>query len=150
MNNLKYYNDSLAHDYDMFMPARKKGTVIDYPKTRKKSNTKVAAKSSKAVPILIAITILGMTCGNIFLRAEITRVSSQINKEDTIVSELQSEITRLEVDVERRVSLNNLESAAEKLGMHKREKNQVIYLKVNNENAAETAEGQMLTEADNK
>lgn len=149
MNNLKYYTDSLAHNYDMFMPSEKKGKVIEHPnKKKKQSVVAVATKNKLVVPVLLTIAILGMICGNIFMRAEITRISSEINKENAIISELDSEITRLEVEVERKVSLNNLETAAMELGMQKRDKSQVKYIRVNNTNAAQTSDGKLLTDAE--
>ena len=52
MNNLKYYNDSLAYDFDMFMPRQKesvakdiqkKQNIIKMPKGNQKKRTYASA-----------------------------------------------------------------------------------------------------------
>ena len=49
MNNLKYYNDSLAYDFDMFMPSKSKKANNDdniiklAPKPKKKARRAVRA-----------------------------------------------------------------------------------------------------------
>ena len=129
MNNMKYCSDSLAHDYDLFTVKPKKvENIIEMPKTTSKKSKKIkAAKPSLLTAIAVSFVVLALF-GNIFLRAEISKVSTEINEAEAVYSELMSEKTRLNVQLEKKVSLGNLEKQAQKLGMQKQEKMQMNYI----------------------
>lgn len=148
MDNLKYYNDSFAYNYDIFMPAKKKAEIIDMPKTKGASKAKAAYKANSAViqKVVIAFIVLAAVCGSLFLRAEISSLKAQINGVNKEIVELESEATRLEVEIERKVSLVNLEQAATELGMQKCSKSQVIYIQTNGYDTAETQNGKLTAE----
>ncbi|MGN0450782.1 MAG: hypothetical protein ACI4FN_01525 [Acutalibacteraceae bacterium] len=150
MNNMKYYNDSLAYDFEMFMPktAENQNTrdnIVVMPKTaeRSKKRTRAAAKrlTSPALLIMTAVFILAGLCGNIALRIKINEVNSEINGVKSAITELDSEKTSLEVEVQRRISYSNLELEATQLGMRKMEKSNVKYIRVNDKDKAVTADG---------
>lgn len=132
MNNIKYWNDSLAHDFDMFMPKEKKqntDNVIPIPEIRKKAAAKpVSSFKSKAVTALIIAFIIGAFFGNIYIHAEISKVGAQISKVEAEAEELKSERTRLSVELEKKTSVGNLERKAEQLGMQKQTKAQTNYI----------------------
>lgn len=150
MNNMKYYNDSLAYDFEMFMPktAENQNTrdnIVVMPKTAEhsKRRTRAAARSltSPALLIMTAVFILAGLCGNIALRIKINEVNSEINGVKSAITELDSEKTSLEVEVQRRISYSNLELEATQLGMRKMEKSNVKYIRVNDKDKAVTADG---------
>ena len=150
MNNMKYYNDSLAYDFEMFMPktAENQNTrdnIVVMPKTaeRSKRRTRAAARSltSPALLIMTAVFILAGLCGNIALRIKINEVNSEINGVKSAITELDSEKTSLEVEVQRRISYSNLELEATQLGMRTMEKSNVKYIRVNDKDKAVTADG---------
>lgn len=153
MNNLKYYNDSLAYDFDMFMPKTKQNNTRDnivvMPKTaqKNKQRSRSAAKSlSPSVTALMCVVfVLAGLCGNIALRIQINEVNAQVNDMKAAIAELDSEKTSLEVELQRRISYANLELEATQLGMKKPSKEDVTYIRVNNKNAAKTADGTILT-----
>ena len=134
MNNIKYFNDNLAHDYDRFMPKAPRDTqnekVVDFtpkPVKRPKSKAK-SVSSSKTFPIIMSVIIvLGVLC-NLFLRAEISRVSNELGSAETITERLISEQTRLSVELEKKTAVGNLEKQAIGLGMQKQEKTQMNYI----------------------
>ena len=68
---------------------------------------------------------------------------SEINELNEEIVELESESTRLSVEMERKISVTNLEEAAEALGMQKCEKSQVTYIQTNNTDTAENENGQL-------
>lgn len=147
---MKYYNDSLAYDFEMFMPktAENQNTrdnIVVMPKTaeRSKRRTRAAARSltSPALLIMTAVFILAGLCGNIALRIKINEVNSEINGVKSAITELDSEKTSLEVEVQRRISYSNLELEATQLGMRKMEKSNVKYIRVNDKDKAVTADG---------
>ena len=83
MNNSKYYNDSLAYDFEMFMPKKKeqKAEIVKMPSARAKRN--VRKRASRRVSKTLSIILLGafivsVICANIALRVEISEVNSKI------------------------------------------------------------------------
>jgi cell division protein FtsL len=120
------------------------------PRTAAKSKKrKAAAARSLSAPvtaIMCAVFLLAGFCGNIALRLEINEVNSQINDIKAAISELDSEKTSLEVEMQRRISYSNLELEAVELGMQKPEKENVVYIRVNDKNAAVTADGKFVSE----
>lgn len=154
MNNIKYYNDSLAYDFEMFMPKtaeteKRRDNIVAMPKTaeRTKSRRRAAAKSlsSPAAFIMAATFILAALCGNIMMRIKINEVNSEIGEVRAAINELESEKTSLEVEMQRRISFANLELEATQLGMRKMEKSNVKYIRVNDKDKAITADGNVDT-----
>lgn len=155
MNNLKYYNDSLAYDFEMFMPKTaanpsKKDNIVVMPKVaaanRKRKKAAVKTLSSPMMFLMCGIMILAAFCGNIALRLEINEVSAQIKSVKSQIAELDSEKTSLEVEMQRRISFSNLELEAVKLGMSKPTKENITYIRVNDKNAAKTTDGTFICE----
>ncbi len=131
MNNIKYFNDNLAHDYDRFMPkANRKEQAEKVIKMTPKKQPKASKKSSnaKAFPIVMSIIIVAAIFGNLFLRAEISRVGNELSAAETVTERLKSEQTRLSVELEKKTSVGNLEKQAIGLGMQKQEKSQMNYI----------------------
>ena len=148
MNNLKYYNDSLAYDFEMFAPktaerSKSRDNIVVMPDRASKKRTRSATKavSSPAMLIMTAVLVLAGLCGNIALRLQINEVNSQINSVRAQIAEVDSEKTELEMEMQRRISYSNLELEAVQLGMKKPEKENVVYIRVNDKNAAQTADG---------
>ncbi len=155
INNMKYYNDSLAYDFEMFMPKtatapkqRENIVVMPQKAAAARSRKKAAARrlSAPVSLVMCAIFVLAGFCGNIALRLQINEVNSEINDVKAAISELDSEKTSLEVEMQRRISYANLELEAVQLGMKKPEKEDVTYIRVNNTNAAITDEGTFVNE----
>ena len=148
MNNLKYYNDSLAYDFEMFAPktagrSKSRDNIVVMPDRDAKKRTRSAAKivSAPAMLIMTAVIVLAGLCGNIALRLKINEVNSQINDVRTQIAEVDSEKTELQMEMQRRISYSNLELEAVQLGMKKPEKENVVYIRVNDKNVAQTADG---------
>ena len=148
MNNLKYYNDSLAYDFEMFAPktaerSKSRDNIVVMPDRASKKPTRSATKavSAPAMLIMTAVLVLAGLCGNIALRLQINEVNSQINSVRAQIAEVDSEKTELEMEMQRRISYSNLELEAVQLGMKKPEKENVVYIRVNDKNAAQTADG---------
>ena len=155
MNNLKYYNDSLAYDFDMFAPKKAPSgssydNIVVMPRKANQSQKRRAAAtkrlSAPVTLVLCAVMVLSALCGNIALRLQINEVNSEINDMRAVISELDSEKTSLEVEMQRRTSYGNLELEAIGLGMKKPEKEDVTYIRVNDTNAATTQNGDFVSE----
>ena len=155
MDNLKYYNHSLAYDYSLFTDkkssAREDHIVkISDTKVKNKKATKKAAHkiSARLGTFAMAFMVVALICSNIFLRAQVTEVKSQINEVKSQINLLQGEETRLSVEYENIISYQNLEKAAVGLGMKKMDKSQVVYIRVNDFDVAKTGDGELI-DADN-
>ena len=155
MNNLKYYEDSLAYDFSMFAPAKKvattkKGKIIDIPEEQKKRamRRKRAASglSGKVSAILATAFIIGMLSGNIILRSQITETEQKITKMENQISLAESKLASVNFKMEQKLSYNNLEEAATALGMRKLSKSQVVYIRTNEDNKAVLGEGVLSAE----
>lgn len=151
MNNLKYYNESLAYDFEMFMPrdAKKENDNIiklKSPKVKARQRAAIKAMSVSTFAVMVTVFVLAALCGNIFLRLQINEVNNEINNMNVAIGELDSEKTELEVELERRISYSNIELQAAELGMIKRSKEQVKYIRVNDKNAAKVDETIVLSE----
>lgn len=156
MDNIKYYNDSLAYDFAMFMPrentaprVRNNDNILKLPKNeaRTRSRRKVAARrlTASAFAVLTSVMMLAALCGNIFLRLRINEVNSEINKIQSEIDAARSERTSLSVQLEREISFSNVELEATELGMQKMDKSQVKYIRVNKNNTAVTKDGKTVT-----
>lgn len=149
MDNLKYYNDSLAYDFEMFMPRTKessKDNIVKLPqsnvKRKAKRRTAVKTVSVSAFAVMATVFMVAAMCGNIFLRLQINEVNSQINDVKSEINVLESERTSLEVKFERIISYSNIELEAAEIGMQKMDKDQVKYIRVNDKNTAVTKDGE--------
>ena len=138
----------------MFMPKtaeteERRDNIVAMPKTteRTKSRRRAAAKSlsSPAAFIMAATFILAALCGNIMMRIKINEVNSEIGEVKAAITELDSEKTSLEVEMQRRISFANLELEATQLGMRKMEKSNVKYIRVNDKDKAVKADGSEVT-----
>ncbi len=155
MNNLKYYEDSLAYDYSMFVPAEKKSTpkkgrIIDIPETTKaKARRRRRAAfgvSSKVTAILVTVFVIGMLAGNIYLRSQITETEYSISKLESEISLADSKLADVNFQMEQKLSYNNLEQAAKELGMKKMDKTQIVYLRTNEEDKVVLGEPEQTAE----
>lgn len=148
MNNLKYYNDSLAYDFDMFAPKEKqtpRDNIVVMPNRNYKTGRKAARRLSPTVTaIMCVVFVLAGLCGNIALRIKINEVNSQINDYKAQITELDGEKTALEVELQRKISYMNLEVEAMNLGMKKPSKDDVKYIRVNDTDIAKNASGEVL------
>ncbi|MBR0466333.1 MAG: hypothetical protein IJJ40_02420 [Clostridia bacterium] len=157
MNNIKYYNDSLAYDFNMFMPresavavdtpAVRRNNVVSMPETQRVRKTKAVKKSVSisAFAVMLGVIVLAAFCGNIFLRIKVNEVNSKINDLKSEIQVLETERTSLKVELERRISFSNIEVEASSIGMQKLDKDQVKYIRVNEKNTAVTKDGEIMS-----
>lgn len=146
MDNLKYYNDSFAYNYDHFVSVpKKKAEIHEYPVVKTRAKSKADRRKAQLVRnfVISGLAVLAV-CSSVFLRAEISSMRSDINNINNEIVELESERTRLSVEMERKVSVINLEESAIALGMQKCEKSQVTYIKTNDTDTAENSKGELL------
>ena len=157
MNNLKYYEDSLAYDFSLFAPAEKvekeqikKGNVTfvpDVEKRRSRLRKRAASRvSGKVSAILVTVFVVAMLAGNVFLRAQINETEHKIAVVKEEISLSQSRLADVSFELEQKICYKNLEEAAIALGMRKMDKGQIVYLRTNTENKAVVHNGELSAE----
>ena len=150
MNNAKYYNDSLAYDFELFMSKTEhspRAEIVKMPKKTNKAARRAARREvSKTTSIvLLGLFLVSMICASIAIRVEISEVNSQIVKEKSNLAALSGEETRIDMEFEKMMSYKNIEAAAQAMGMRKMDKSQIIYIRVNDTNKAIDKNGNVLT-----
>ncbi len=155
MNNLKYYEDSLAYDFSLFAPAEKvitprRGRVINIPEEQKKRAMRRKAAASNAsgrvTAVLVTVFILALLGGNILLRSQITETEQKIARVNQEISLVDSKLAAANFEMEQKISYSNLESAAKALGMRKMDKTQIVYIRTNQEDKAVVGDGVLSAE----
>lgn len=151
MNNAKYYNDSLAYDFELFMPKTQHSPRAEIVKMPKKNINRAARRQARrevsktASIIMIGLFLVSMILAGIALRVEISEVNSEIIKAKHELAALSGEETRIDMEFEQMMSYKNIEEAAKALGMKKMDKSQIVYIRVNNTNKAIDSNGNVLT-----
>ena len=139
MNNVKYYNDSLAYDFEMFAPKtaetpKTRDNIVVMPKIAEKTRKRRRAAARRLVSpmglVMTAVFVLAGLFGNIALR---------------LITYLESEKTSLEMEIQKKISYANLELEATQLGMRKMEKSDVKYIRVNDKDKAVKSDGSTVT-----
>lgn len=149
MNNIKYYNDSLAYDFAMFMPREEKeDNIVKMPKTKRRARAATRQVSVTFSAVLISVFLMAILCGNIFLRLKTNELNSKINQTKAQIEELKNEKTTLDVEIERQLSYSNIELEATEMGMRKRDRSQIKYIKVNENNTASKGDGETVDSND--
>lgn len=122
--------DSTAYDYNRMSVA---AAPRELPQTKTKIKTlprqKKNPKTSSSLIFKIAAVgiVLFMLSFNIYTRAEINDVQSEIDAAKSTIEELDSEKTMLQMEMENIISYSNLEQEAQRLGMQKKTKQQIHY-----------------------
>ena len=89
MNNVKYYNDSLAYDFEMFAPKtaetpKTRDNIVVMPKIAEKTRKRRRAAARRLVSpmglVMTAVFVLAGLCGNIALRLQINELKKQVLK----------------------------------------------------------------------
>lgn len=150
LNNMKYYNNNLAYDYELFLPKEKREEYAAGKKEESKilpmpamSGAAGAARRARAslrsrtFAVITTAILVAMLCATIVLRVQVTETNTKINAAQTELDRLKSEETRLQMEIERMTSYKNIEQAAIELGMQKKEKSQVTYINTGGESFAE-------------
>lgn len=136
---MRYNNTSVA---PVLSPARR-ATVTPLPvkrsRTREKAHSKAGARIGVRTAAVVSVFIffVGAWSFNLFTRAQISDVKDQIIACEESLKSLESENVSIEMQLENKVSYDNLETEAGKLGMVKRSDSQIKYINTRSEDTAE-------------
>jgi len=141
--------NNLAYDFDLFAEKKENAKVIDINEIKsRKENPEVSERSRNARSsigllasnvrnFLFAAVVVAILCMGIYTRSEITEVKAEIENAKTEIAVLDSEKTRLEMEIEASLSVQNIEADAAAMGMQKQEKAQTSYIVLSDEDSAE-------------
>lgn len=145
---MAYMNENIAYDLDRFSSAApKKEKTVQQPvprpklvKPQRKSEQELRAEKRLnlikiAKFMAVAAVCFGFIASNINYRVQINELNGAIVSLDKELSEKRSENTRLNMALNSKISLENVQDYAENvLGMVKRERYQIIYFDLDNGN----------------
>ena len=141
------YRDNTAYDFEMFSPKKK---VVELPvsassKKRTSSAKKTVAQPAKRSSVLaigaVAIAFL-LIIAQLHCQLKNSEVVDQIYQTEKAIETLQSENTRLQVEMDGKVSFSNMENTAKSMGMQKITVAQMEYVNLCTEDAVEVTNGQ--------
>ena len=106
----------------------RKATVTRLPVTRVKSKAGTKVSSLVLLAITVSVMFAGIMSFNLFVRAQISDVKKDIIACDEMLKSLESEAICLEMELENKVSFENVESQAQSFGMVKTTDKQRKYI----------------------
>lgn len=127
------YNNT-AYDYD-YISARNSSAAPKGNNQRKAQIQRIPVKQQKTSPyksiltgFFVAACAVFMICYSIYVRIEISETKSEISKVEAQIEQLNSQETKLKMQLENKISYSNIEQAAKELGMQKKSTYQVHYI----------------------
>ena len=140
METLNLYQNNVAYDFEMFAPSPKperEAPIIDYPETKAKDKLRRDRNAKKKTGTLSAFLLVAFLLvalfANVLSRAQISQAQMQITRQQNAISKLDSEITRLECNLQSLMTYETIEAEAKALGKQKMERSQIKYVNINAE-----------------
>ncbi len=141
------YRDNTAYDFELFAPKKKE--VVEIPvkpkvgiSTRRKAATRAhAGFRNRLVSIGAVVTVLVLVVAQLHCQLQNSEVVDQIHQTEKSIETLQSENTRLQVELDAKVSFSNMERIAKEMGMQKMTVAQMEYINLCCEDKAEVVNG---------
>ena len=140
------YRDNTAYDFELFTPKKK---VVELPVDRpakkrasvsgKKAAVSTAGRSRLVMVGIVAATLL-LIIAQLHCQLQNSEVVDQIYQTEKAIETLQSENTRLQVELDGKVSFSNMESTAKSMGMQKITVAQMEYVNLCTEDAMEVTQ----------
>lgn len=138
---MAYMNDNIAYDFDRFTSAapkkdnnvRKPAPAPKLVKPKHKTQQELKAEQRRSLVRIAKFAAVAAVCfafigSNINYRVQINELNSAIVNLDKELNEKKSENTRLNMALNSKISLENVQDYAENvLGMVKRERYQIVY-----------------------
>ncbi len=143
------YRDNTAYDFEMFAPKKTVVELPDHPNAKKKRASATAKKpvakaSARSNFVMVALVVVAflLIIAQINCQLQNSEMVDKIADEQTEIQKLQSENTRLQVEVNNKVSFSNMENTAKSMGMQKITVAQVEYVNLCTEDAVEVTDGE--------
>ncbi len=126
-------NGNAAYDLSRFEEKQKRPAVeVLEPKKSPRKRKILGMSPAKAIMMLVVVGVLASVL--IYNRVLIIEANEEIRQANNQMTILESEGTRLDMELEGKTSLKNIEDyATQNLGMQKMEKQQVQYVSLSEE-----------------
>ncbi len=139
------FYDNTAYDFEKFAPKREAAEIVNLPEQksspRKHRSTDHAAALKKKLSAALGVAvILMLVFMQIHCQIQNTEVTEKIYQTKEKINVLKSEETRLSVELEGKVSFNNMEKMAGERGMQKATTIQTKYISLCDEDSVEISE----------
>ena len=137
------YKSSNAYDFNLFLPKEKtaraprRNNVVKMPEPAAKPVRKPSRYKALAGAFAVSGLIIALLSGQIFLRVEIAETQDEIIARENEIEQMNSEYTRMNMQLESKMSFRSMEEAAKALGMTKKDKSAVEYIMVDEEDKVE-------------
>lgn len=132
---MQYSRESTAYDLSKFERKQEKKPQIRVIKGKKAQRVN---RMAMVKIFFAAVIVIGITSLMIVNRVALTEIGEEINAANEDLQILQSENTRLNVELEEKMSLDNIEEkAVNELGLTKMNNYQVQYLNLTQEDKIE-------------
>ncbi len=137
------YKSSNAYDFDLFLPKEKetraprKNNVVAMPQPVKKPQSRISPYRGIACACAVSALIIGLLSYQIFLRVEISETQDSVKAMEYELQQMNSEYTRMSMQLESKMSFKSVEEAAKALGMTKKDQAAVEYIMVDEEDKVE-------------
>lgn len=134
------YRDNTAYDFEMFAPKKK---VVEIPVRESKRNRSLSDKKAVSlnkgtlVSVCAVVAVLLLIFAQLHCQLKNSEVVDQIYQAEKTIETLQSENTRLQVELDGKVSFSNMEATAKSMGMQKATVAQTEYVNLCTEDTAE-------------
>ncbi len=141
------YRDSTAYDFDLFTDNKKREVVeipVAKPAPKKAARTQPAARTFKqrAVAVCAVAAVLLLVVAQLHCQLVNSETVDQIGRAQKKIETLESEQTRLQVELEEKISFTNMETTAKQLGMQKMSAAQTQYVNLHRQDESEVLSGQ--------
>ncbi len=137
--------DSTAYDFDLFTEKEKR-EVVEIPtrparggRRSRKAAARRSGRSVLAIAAAVSVFLLLMVA-QLHCQLQTSEVVAQINATEREIEALKSDNVRLQVELERKVSFENMEQSARAMGMQKISAAQREYVQLHGEDAVEMPE----------
>ncbi len=131
------YRDNTAYDFDLFTP--KKREVVEIPVHKNKKRTKTFAVKQPMVVLSVVATLI-LIIAQLHCQLQLSETVDKISQTEKNIEILQSENTRLQTEINGKISFTNMEQSAKEMGMQKITAAQTEYIHLCDEDASEVVE----------
>ncbi len=131
------YRDSTAYDFERFAPKKKE--VVELPVERRATKA-VASSRGWLVTAVGVVVVLLLVAAQLNCLLQTSETSDEITQIKKNIEVLKSENTRLQVELNGKVSFTNMETAAKEMGMKKITVAQTEYINLCDQDASEVTD----------
>lgn len=133
------YRDNTAYDFERFTP--KKRAVVELP-VRKAKNKPALFSLKQPMLVFSVVAVLVLIIAQLHCQLQLSETVDKISQTEKRIESLQSENTRLQTELNGKVSFDNMETSAKEMGMQKITAAQTEYINLCDEDVSEVVKNE--------